>query len=150
MEPMMISKLIGFAILIFICAVGMTAVQSNPELVWNTTEKSLDNAYINLTNSLHTDNLSPGVDGNIIKIVYKVVDATAYVIIETTKIGARLAIDNPQINFRLIMCLIIFALFLMIALPLIKIAAIIGVLIVDIYHHFKEKRALKKLRENTG
>jgi len=144
----MVFKYATIFIIIFFCIVGIGAINSyNKELTWDTTEKALDNAYRNVTLALNTKNLSPNIDGTIIRIVYKIVDATTYVIIETAKVAGKLAIENPQINFKLILWLLLIGLILTVALPLLKISVIIGILIIDIYHHFKEKKILQKLRE---
>jgi hypothetical protein len=142
----MISKLIILTIIAAICIIGSMATYTDPESAWKITEKSLDAAYLNVSQSLQISLNNQGIGNSIIKIAFKAIDAMAYIIIETTKVGARLAIDNPQINFRLIVWLIIITILLMAALPLTQLIVIIGVLIIDIYHHFKEKRDLKKLK----
>lgn len=140
----MIGKTISLFILMFFCVIGLASIQMvDKQQMWNMTETALHNAEINSTQSFKINPNATSLQNIIVNIVYKIVDTLIYVIFQVTRIAGRLAIENPQINFKLMLQLIMLALILFIAVPLIKVIIIFYVLIKDII----DERKYKKLME---
>lgn len=144
----MIIKLISFALLILFCAVGLYSLQIvDKEKSWNITETSLNNAYVKSSQSFKIDPNDTSMESITMNIVKKIADTMIYVTINVSKIISRFAIENPQINFRLLLNLVYLALILMIAFPLIKVLLIAYVFIKDIIAEKKYKKEIKKLKD---
>lgn len=143
----MIIKALSLFLLIFFCVVGLASLHYvDKENMWNITETTLTHSYENASNSFKINPEAQGLKDIIINIVYKIADTIYYTTIQVTKIAGRLAIENPQINFRLILWLIMLVLILFIALPLIKVLAVIYVFIKDFRDERRYKKQMKELR----
>jgi len=147
----MIMKLSTLVLIVVFCVIGIIAIQGDSEKVEEMVNKNFDLAYSNISETINSsmqENLinSTSYEGILIGIVYKLVDVGTYIYFNLAKFASKLAIDNPWINFRLILYLIMAALILMILLPLIKLIAIIYVLIYDIVKNIKHKRELQRLK----
>jgi len=142
-------SIVLWSMIVFICIVGIIASESQkPEETYESLERGLDSSYENtsILFQKYINNASSGIEGTIIKMVFKLADVYFYIAINVAKITAKLATENPHINFRMVINLIILLLFLMIIIPLIKFIAIIWILIYDTVTHFKEKKELKRLK----
>ena len=140
-------KTISFILLILFCVIGIGSLQiADKEKVWNITETSLNNAYINSSSSWKMDPNATSMESITLNIVKKIVDTIMYVTIQITRIVSRYAIENPQINFRLLLNLIFLALILMIAVPILKVGIIIFILIKDVIAERKYKKEIQRLK----
>ena len=149
----MIIRYTTLMIIIFVCVIGIASTQTNDiDRVWNVTEIALDKTYQNVSTiySLAINDTSKGFEPIIKNIVFKIADVFTYTLFSITKISARFAIENPQINYRMIIYLIIFILVLMVIVPLTKLIVIIWILCLDGYRHFKEKKEIRRLKDETN
>lgn len=145
----MMSKIISLSILLFFCAIGIYGLkETNKELVWNITNEGLNNAYINASQGFKINENNDNFENSILNIVKKIIDTSIYVIIQITKITGKYAIENPQINFKLILNLLILVMIGYIIVPIIKIVIIIYIFINDIIKERKYKKEIERLREN--
>lgn len=147
----MIIRTVTFILILLFAVIGiMSLEQSDPELIWNATETALEKTYQNVSQSFVIVEDDESFGGLIKNIIYKIVDTVMYVSIQLARLTSRLAIENPDVNFRAILYLLFFALVLTVALPLLKICVIVGILLIDMTRHFKEKRRIRKLRYGTN
>lgn len=144
----MIIKAMTLFLLLFFCAVGLMSVNfPDKDKLYNITTTSIHNSMINASKSVQINPNATGLGDIIINIVYKIVDTMFYVTEQVTKLAVKLAIENPQINFRLIINLILIALLLYIIVPLFKLAVVIYVLIKDIIESRKYRKEIRRLKE---
>ena len=135
-------------LLIFFCTIGIISLQiADKEKVWNITEQGLSNAYVNSTQNFKINPNATSLEEITLNIVKKIIDTMIYTTIQLTRIVSRYAIENPQINFRLILNLVFLMLILMIAVPLIKVGIVFYVLIKEIVAEKKYKKQIKQLKE---
>lgn len=134
-------------LLIFFCSIGIVAIhQVDKEIMLNKTDTALINSYQNISERFKINPNETSFEGIITNIAFKFADVLFYTTIQVTRVSAKLAIENPQINFRLILNLVILSLLLMIAIPLINIGLIIYVLIKDFIDERKYKKEIRKLK----
>ena len=144
----MVFKIFTIILLVFFCVLGLTSIEiADEDRLWNATDAALINAYNTSAQDFQIDVNATGLGEIIINIVYKMVDATIYVMLQVARIAGRVAIENPQINFKLMLNLIFFILILLVVVPFTKLVVIISILIIDIFKHFKEKRELRNLKD---
>ena len=144
----MLYKMIGFFVLVFFCVIGLSAIyQVEKEQMWNITETSLHNAFQNASRNFQINPNSTGLKDTIVNIIYKIADTILYVIEQIARIAGRLAIENPQINFKLILWLVILCLLVPIIMSLIKILIIIYIFIKEFIDERKYKRQMNQLKQ---
>lgn len=146
----MINGLVTLAMLIAFLTIGVFMQQSplDREQVYNITQTALSKSFMNI--STHFQNTSsydnPDLRNVVIDVVYKIADTMLYVVYRVSLLATRFAVDNPQINYYLILKLILVVIVLMIIVPLIKIIIILSILIYDLIKWKKEKREIKRLK----
>ena len=132
--------------LVLFCVMGLAVANySGDKNITDIIDQRMEGAYENFTTYFEylETNSTPNI---LINIVYKLVDVTMYVYINVIKLATRVAVEHPEVNFMLIIKLLIWALVLMILVPLIKLLVILFILISDTIKHFKEKKELRRLR----
>ena len=143
----MLYKMISLFLLIFFCVVGLTAIhQVDKEQMWNITSTSLHNSMQNASKSFQINPEANTLNDIIVNIIYKIVDTLLYVIEQVSLIAGRLAIENPQINFQLILWLVILCLLAPIIITLIRILIIIYIFIKEFRDERKYKKQMKELQ----
>ncbi len=144
----MIIKISSLILLLLFCAIGIVSIQiADKDKMWNITEQALSTTYINSSQSFKIDPNATSSNEIVLNIVKKILDTMMYVTIQITRITSRYAIENPQINFRLILNLILIGLFLSILVYLIKLFIIIYILIKDFLEEHNYKKDIKKLKK---
>jgi hypothetical protein len=147
----MIIKTFTLFFLLFFCTIGLMSVNiPDKENMFNITNTAIHNSLTNASKSVQVNPNVIGVKDIIINIIYKIVEAMLYVTEQITRLSIKLAIDHPEINFRLLMNLILIVLLLYILVPLLKIFIIVFILIKDIRTNYKEKKELKRLKEKRN
>ena len=149
----MINGMMWLAVLMFILSMG-TIAQHGPlsgEQVFNKTAIALSNSFNNVSTNLQVKSsfeiTNSSLSDAVVDIVYKLLDTFMYVVYKVTLIGMRFAVDNPQVNYFLILKLIVAVLILMILVPLIDIIIILYILISDVIKGRRERKRIKKLKE---
>ena len=139
---------IGFFFLVLFCIIGLAAANySGDKDITQVMDSAIDGSYENFTQYItyKEANTTPNILTN---IVYKLVDVTLYVYVNIVKLATRVAVEHPEVNFALMIKLIMWVLILMILVPLIKLIVILFILISDIIKHFQERRELRRLRHD--
>ena len=136
----------GFFFLVMFCVIGLIAVNySGDKDITQVIDETTEGQYDNFSTKLEYQepNTAPNI---LVNIVYKLVDATVYVYMNVIKLATRVAVEHPEVNFALIIKLIMWVLILLIIVPLIKLIVILSILMHDTIIHFKEKKELRRLR----
>lgn len=143
----MLFKVLSIGLLVFFCVIGLEAIQiADKEKVWNMTEATIESTYLNTTKHLQINPENNGFENVITNIVFKIVDTTIYVFFQVTLVAGRIAIENPQIDFELILWLVTMALILAIAVPIIRLLIIAYIFIRDYIDERKYKKKMRYLR----
>ena len=133
--------LILFVMLFFSLVVLEDISNSEAEDFLVTLEEKLD--WDNMTGGRFNPSDEQGV---LVNSVYKIVDAGGYVTMEVTKIIPRFVYEHPEVNFNLVLKLLMLAILLPIIYPLVKLILLIIVFIKDFRQGRREKKELAKLR----
>lgn len=126
-------------LLIIIIAIYGIALQENPNLDISDVQEKFDWKYveINVTSQ-------PAVG----EIVETTVNAVGEIVYSIVRWGANIAQKYPNVSWKWIIFLVIFAIIAPILVSLVKLSAILIILIKDFVQSRKEKRELKRLKEN--
>lgn len=143
-------KYITYFLLMLFIIVGIFAINSgvDKQVLENKLNQTLTESYQNISTILMNQELG---DYNkwetmLVNIIMRVADLGVYIYIQIALITTKLAIENPWINFKLLLWLLIFVIIMMILLPLIKFLGICYVLIYDIIKNRKHKKEMIKLK----
>jgi len=138
----------GLFLLVLFCAVGLAMVNGNLNKQEITTQidSAMDDVPVNLMNNFEYKEGNT-VGGILTNIIYKVIDVTVYVYVNIAKLATRIAVEHPEVNFMLIIRLLMWFLVLIVLVPLIKLFVILFVIIHDTIKHLKEKKELRRLKD---
>ena len=146
----MIIRYTTLILLLLFCTIGIASLHNADENfdIWQNINTSMTQGYDNLS-IIFQPYIEQGEGGtledSLVSIVFRVADVTVYIIFTLTIITTKLAIENPQVNFRFLLYLIFAVLIMMFLVPLIKLLIILWVLFSDLYKNRKEKKHLLRL-----